>query len=114
MNVRLLESAKKLVASEKDNMAKIEAMANKAADGNLLVVAGSSYAFNLDNPGRGSALVGAGIAKGSLKSANDAYMTLGVISAKLKNGAEAERAFDKVAKDDSYERLAKLWSLHVR
>jgi hypothetical protein len=111
---RLMESAKKLVASEKDNMAKIEAMANKAADGNLLVVAGSSYAFNLDNLGRGSALVGAGIAKGALKSTNDAYMTLGVISARMKNGAEAERAFDKVVKEDSYERLAKLWSLHVR
>jgi len=111
---RLMEQAKKLVADERNNMPKIEAMANKAADGNLLVAAGSSYAFNLDNPGRGSALVGAGIAKGSLKSLNDAYITQGVIFAKMKNTAEAERSFDKVEKSDTYERLAKLWSLHVR
>jgi tetratricopeptide (TPR) repeat protein len=113
-NGRLLESAKKLVVAERDNLAKVEAMANKSADGNLLVVAGSSHAFNLDNPSKGAPLVAAGIAKGSLKSANDAYITLGVINFRMKSNAEAEKAFDKVDKNDAYERLAKLWSLHVR
>jgi hypothetical protein len=113
-NGRIMEMAKKLVATERDSMAKIESLANSAKDGNMLVAAGSSQAFNLDNPAKGATLIAAGISKGSLKSLNDAYITLGAVDAKLKNNAEALKAFDNVDKNEAYERLAKLWSLHVR
>jgi hypothetical protein len=113
-NTRLLEAAKKLVAEERQGMARIEKVAADGADGNLLVAAGASYAFNMDNPSQGLGLISQGIAKGSLKNINDAYITLGVVNYKAKNNAEALKVFDKVDKNEAYERLGKLWSLHLR
>jgi tetratricopeptide (TPR) repeat protein len=87
-NGRLLESAKKLVA-------------------------GSSYLINLSDASKGATLIAQGIAKGSLKSLNNAYIMLGLAYARAKNVAEAEKAFGKVEKSEPYERLAKLWILQV-
>lgn len=111
---RYLESSKKQAAAEKDGMGKVVTMAQAAADGNLLVAAGASYAFNYADAAKGVPLIQQGITKGSLKSMNDAYITLGAVAAKAGNKAEALKAFGKVEKDGVYENLAKLWSLHVR
>ena len=64
---------------------------------------------------KAAALIQQGIGKVLKKiPAQDAYITLGLAQAKNKNAAEANRAFGKVAKDDNYERLAKLWSLRTK
>ena len=112
---RLLEAAKKALAQEKDGVAKAEAEAQRTGDGDLLVGVGSSYLFNLGNAEKAAALIQQGIGKGLKKiPVQDAYITLGLAQAKNKNVAEADRTFGKVAKDDNYERLAKLWSLRTK
>ncbi len=112
---RLLDAAKKALAQEKDGIAKAEAEAQRTGDGDLLVGVGSSYLFNLGNAEKAAALIQQGIGKGLKKiPVQDAYITLGLAQAKNKNAAEADRTFGKVAKDDNYERLAKLWSLRTK
>jgi hypothetical protein len=113
-NGRMLEQAKKLVAAEKASIAKTEQQANAAANGELLVAAGSSYFLNLGDAAKGAALISQGIAKGGLKNVNDAYVTLGLAQYRAKNSVEAEKAFAKTDKNEGYERLAKLWALKVR
>jgi hypothetical protein len=112
-NQRMLDQAKKLVAIEKTSIAATEKQAASSANGELLVAAGSSYFLNLGDPVKGAALISQGIAKGGLKNANDAWVTLGLAQWKAKNAAEADRAFGKVDKNDGYERLAKLWALKI-
>jgi hypothetical protein len=113
-NGRMLEQAKKMVAMERTTIAKTEQQAATAANGELLVAAGSSYFLNLGDAAKGATLISQGIAKGGLKNVNDAYVTLGLAQWRAKNAAEAERAFGKVGKSEGYERLAKLWNLRVR
>lgn len=111
---RLLESAKKRVADEKAALPKVEKEAQSAATGDLLVAVGASYLLNTGDTAKGVTLISQGIAKGSLKSPNDAYLMLGVAQARAKNSAEAQKAFGRVNGDNNYERLAKLWSLRAR
>jgi Tfp pilus assembly protein PilF len=113
-NERLLESSKKLVATERTSLPKVVVEATAAPNGELLVAAGSSYLMNLGDPAKAVTLITQGIAKGSLKSLNNAYIMLGLANARAKNTAEAEKAFAKVDKSEAYERLAKLWTLRVR
>ena len=54
--------------------------------------------------------ISAGIAKGGLKRPNEDYLLLGIAEARMKNNAEAARAFGKVSGDPKYVRLAKLWN----
>jgi len=111
---RLLESAKKRVAEEKAGLPNVEKEAQTTATGDLLVAVGSSYLLNAGDASKGAALINQGVAKGSLKSPNDAYMVLGIAQARAKNSAEAQKAFGKVDGDPNYDRLAKLWSLRAR
>jgi len=112
---RLLEAAKKVLAQEKENTVKSEQEAMRSANGDLLVGVGASYLFNLGDAAKAATLIQQGITKGVSKiPLYDAYVTLGLAYAKAKNGAEGDKAFGKVDKNDNYERLAKLWSLRVK
>jgi hypothetical protein len=113
-NTRFLDAAKKLADGQKDALAKAEKEAQAAANGNLLVAVGSGYLFNLGDASKAAGLISQGIAKGSLKNANDAYITLGLANWRAKNVADALKAFGKVDNNEGYERLAKLWTQHVR
>ena len=56
----------------------------------------------------------AGIAKGGLKNAADAQITLGIAQLKAGQKAEAVKSFRAVKNDNEVtERLAKLWALHA-
>ena len=112
---RLLEAAKKALAQEKETINKSEAEALKSGNGDLLIAVGSSYLFNMGDAAKAVTLIQQGITKGVSKiPVNDAYITLGLAQAKNKAGAEADRTFGKVDKNENYERLAKLWSLRVK
>jgi tetratricopeptide (TPR) repeat protein len=113
-NTRLLETVKKQAASEKAGLAKVEKEAMAAKTGDLLVAVGSSYLLNVGDAAKAASLISQGIAKGSLKSPNDAYVMLGLAQTRAKNSADAVKAFGKVDGDGGYERLAKLWSLRAR
>jgi TolA-binding protein len=55
-----------------------------------------------------------GIAKGGLKNAADALLTLGVAQARAGDKAGALKSFRAVKSDDpAVARIAKLWSLYV-
>jgi hypothetical protein len=113
---RMLESARKGVASEKANVASAETEAARTGNSDLLVAVGSSYLLNAGDPAKAAALISQGLTKGSLQKipVNDADITLGIAYTRAKNTAEAQKAFGRVDKDNSYERLAKLWSLRAR
>jgi hypothetical protein len=77
-SLRLLETVKKQVAAEKGGLAKVEQEAMAAPTGDLLVAVGSSYLLNVGDATKATSLITQGIAKGSLKSPNDAYVMLGL------------------------------------
>lgn len=112
---RYQQSGQKALVNEKEGLPKAEAEANRTGNGDLLVGVGTSYLFNGNDAAKAAQLIQAGITKGLTKvSLNDAYITLGLAYVKQKNGAEANKAFDKVDKNENYERLAKLWSLRLK
>jgi hypothetical protein len=112
---RLLEAAKKALSQEKDGVAASEKEAMRTGSGDLMVAVGASYLFNLGDATKAVTLIQQGIAKGVTKiPLYDAYVTLGLAQAKAKAGADADKSFAKVDKNDNYERLAKLWSLRVK
>jgi tetratricopeptide (TPR) repeat protein len=114
-NERLLDAARKKLSQEKEDIAKSESEAVRTANGDLMVAVGASYLFNLGNPEKAASLIQQGIGKG-LKNIPlyDAYITLGLAEAKKKSAGEAKKSFEKVDKNDNYERLAKLWSLRTK
>jgi tetratricopeptide (TPR) repeat protein len=113
-STRLLESAKKLVATEVAGLPKVEKQAASAPTGDLLVAVGASYLLNAGDAAKAATLISQGIAKGSLKSPNDAYLLLGLAQTRAKNIAEAQKALAKVDGNEGYERLAKLMSFRAR
>ena len=107
---RLLDLAKKKAAADRATLPKDEAEAANAPSGDVLVQVGAAYlGFGMND--KAVATIGAGIAKGNLKRANEDYLLLGIAEAREKNSAEAGKAFGKVSGDPKYVRLAKLWEL---
>lgn len=107
---RLLEAAKKRSATDRNNLAKDEAEAANAPSGDLLVQTGAAYlGYGMND--KAASAINAGIVKGNLKRANEDYLLLGIAEARLKNSAEAAKAFSKVSGDPKYVRLARLWEL---
>jgi tetratricopeptide (TPR) repeat protein len=107
---RLLDLAKKQAATDRATLPKDEADAASAPTGDVLVNIGATYmGFGMND--KAVAAISAGIAKGNLKRPNEDYLLLGIAEARMKNNAEAARAFGKVSGDPKYVRLAKLWQL---
>jgi len=109
-NQRLLDTARKAAAADRAALAKNETDAKAAPSGDALVQIGAAY-IGFGMPDKAADAIDAGIAKGSLKRPNEAYLLLGIARARLKNTAEAGKAFGKVSGDPKYVRLAKLWEL---
>jgi tetratricopeptide (TPR) repeat protein len=107
---RLLDLAKKQAAADRSALAKDEADAANAPSGDVLVNVGATYlGFGMND--KAVAAISSGIAKGNLKRPNEDYLLLGIAEARMKNNAEAARAFGKISGDPKYVRLAKLWEL---
>jgi tetratricopeptide (TPR) repeat protein len=112
-NQRLLDSAKAKAAVDRAGIAKYEADAARLATGDGLVQIGAAY-LGFGQPDKATAAISKGIAKGSLKYADEAYLLLGISHLRQKNMDDARRAFGKVPSDSKYTRLAKLWALRAR
>lgn len=107
---RLLDLAKKQAIATRATLPKEETEAANAATGEVLVNIGATYlGFGMNE--KAVSTISAGIAKGGLKRPNEDYLLLGIAEARMKNNAEAARAFGKVSGDPKYVRLAKLWEL---
>jgi TolA-binding protein len=111
---RLVASAAKTAEADKAGLAKREAEAKAAANGELDVALGLAYFSYADYPRAVEALQ-RGIGKGGLKYGADAAITLGEAQLKAGDKAGALKTFAGVKADDpNAQRIAKLWSLHAQ
>ena len=110
---RLLDKVRKSAAEDRATIGKQEKDAAKAPTGDALVQVGAAY-LGYGQPDKAIAAISAGIAKGSLKHPDEAYMLLGIAYDRSKNSAEAVRAFNRANSDPKYAQLAKLWALEAR
>ncbi|HEY3730309.1 MAG TPA: hypothetical protein VGL28_03495 [Steroidobacteraceae bacterium] len=110
----LLDGAKQRAATDQANLANNERSAQNAANGDALVQIGGAY-LSYGQPDKAVAAISKGIAKGSLKSPDEANVLLGIAQMRLHNAAEAQKAFDKVSSSSNsgYARLGKLWALRT-
>jgi len=110
----LLDGAKQRAANDQASLAAGERDAANAATGDSLVQIGAAY-LSYGQAEKAAADISKGIAKGMLKNADEANLLLGMAQLKAKNGAEAVRAFEKVAGSSApgYARLGRLWAIHA-
>jgi hypothetical protein len=90
-----------------------EAKAQSAATGEPLVEVGAAY-LSYGQADKAESLIEAGIAKGGLRSPEQANLLLGIAQLRDHNAAAAHRTFDKVAasSNEGYAQLGRLWVLH--
>ena len=110
----LLEGAKQRAAADQGQLANVERTAAAAATGDPLVQLGAAYISYGQND-KAVAAITKGIAKGGLKSADEANLLLGIAQLRQKSNGAAQQAFDKVASSSNtgYARLGKLWALRA-
>lgn len=110
---RYLKSANDRMAAAHDDLAKLSTDARTAATGDEYVALGMAHLSFGEFPKAVEALK-AGIAKGGLKNAVDAQMTLGTALLRAGNKADAVKTFRAVETDNEItQRLAKFWALHA-
>lgn len=110
---RLLDKVRRSAAEDRATIGKQEKDAAAAKTGDALVQVGAAY-LGYGQPDKAVAAITAGIAKGSLKHSDEAYMLLGIANERNKNSADAVRAFNRANSDPKYAQLAKLWALEAR
>jgi tetratricopeptide (TPR) repeat protein len=110
----LLEGAKQRSAKDQAQLATVEQTAAGAPNGDALIQLGAAYISYGQND-KAVAAISKGIAKGGLKSVDEANLLLGLAQLRQKNNAAAQQAFDKVASssNNGYARLGKLWALRA-
>jgi hypothetical protein len=110
----LLEGAKQRAANDQAQLATVEQSAAAAANGDPLVQLGAAYISYGQND-KAVAAITKGIAKGGLKSPDEANLLLGIALLRQKSNSAAQQAFDKVAasSNNGYARLGKLWALRA-
>jgi Tfp pilus assembly protein PilF len=110
----LLDGAKQRAASDQAQLGDSEHTAESATTGGPLVQVGAAYISYGQNE-KAIAAITKGIAKGGLKSPDEANLLLGLAQLRQKNSAAAQQAFDKVAasSNNGYARLGKLWALRA-
>ncbi len=109
----LLMTAMTKSQADQSTLASQESKAQSAATGDPLVGVGAAY-LSYGQADKAVAAIQAGIAKGGLKSPEQANLLLGIAQLRAHNAAAAHRSFDKVASssNEGYAQLGRLWVLH--
>ncbi|HTT04924.1 MAG TPA: hypothetical protein VMF64_06510 [Steroidobacteraceae bacterium] len=109
----LLMTAMTKAQTDQSTLASQESKAQSAATGDQLVGVGAAY-LSYGQADKAVAAIQAGIAKGGLKSPEQANLLLGIAQLRAHNAAAAHRSFDKVASssNEGYAQLGRLWVLH--
>ena len=110
---RLRDLMVKRTDEDKQAQAANEAEALRAKDGNDLVSVGYNQVLS-GQTAKGLALMQQGIAKGSLKRAEDAKLHLGIAQTLAGESAKAQATFKSVTGNDGTADLARLWALFAR
>ena len=112
-NQRLLDSAKKVAATDQPALPKIEKDADAAPTGDKDVGVGLAY-LGYQQYDKASDLLSKGLTKGGVKSDAEAHLLLGIAQLKAGHKDDAVKSFHAVKGDPALERLANLWSLHAK
>lgn len=107
---RLRDLVKKAVDADKKTLDASAVEAGKAASGDPLVNTGLDY-YGYGQYDKAAALIEQGIAKGGLKSADDARLHLGIAYQAAGQKAKAIETFKAVKGSDGSADLAALWTL---
>ena len=111
--VRLQTAAAKFAAEERTRMTKLEADARSAPTGEPDVALGSSL-FGFGEYAKSAEALSRGVAKGGLKFAADAQLTLGIAQLRAGNKAEALKTFRAIKPDNpNTQRIISLWILYA-
>ena len=110
---RLRDLVLKRLDEDKAGQAEAEAQARESKDGTALVNVGMKLVFNGDKA-RGLQLMQQGIAKDSMKHAEDAKLHLGIAQLVVGDNAKAQATLRTVGGNDGTADLARLWSLYAR
>lgn len=110
----LLDGAKQRAAADIAALPAKEQDAASAPAGDKLVQLGGTY-MSYGQYDKAVASITKGIAKGGLKSPEEANVLLGIAQLRMKNAGEAQRAFVKAAgsRNAAYTQLGRLWALHA-
>jgi hypothetical protein len=110
----LLDGAKQRAAAALAQLGSNEKDAEAAPTGEAYLRVGVAYLSYGQND-KALVALNKGIAKGNLKSVDEAHLLLGIAKLRAKNAIEAERDFDKVSMSSNaaYARLGRLWVLHA-
>ena len=110
---RYLKSNREKAAADRGGLTALQAEGRAADTGEVLVALGSAQ-FSYGQYAEAIQSLQAGIAKGGLRNAADAQMTLGVAQLKTGNKSDAARTFRAIKSENPVtERIAKLWALHA-
>ena len=109
---RLLDAATKGAANDQGNLAKEEAAALAAKDGNALVAVGGSY-FASGQAAKAVQVIQQGIERGGLKRVDDARLHLGLALIKAGDKSHAAEALRQVGGADGAADLARLWLAEI-
>ncbi len=101
------------MAADQPTLAKTEADAASAPNGDKLVGVGIAY-YGYGDYAKAAKDLADGIAKGPTKDAQDARLLLGIAQYKAGSKDEAVQTFRSVKGDPTLERLAALWVLRVK
>ena len=112
-NKRLLETANKAAVTDRAGLAKAEAEANSASNGDKDVAVGLAY-LGYKQYDKSADLINKGLAKGGVKSEPEARLLLGIAQLKAGHKDDAVKSFHSVKGDPNLERLANLWSLRAK
>jgi len=112
---RLLEAGKKQLAADQAALPKAEADAKAATTGDADIRVGKSY-YGMGQADKAIEAYKRGIAKGGLKSAEEAQLLLGIALVSQKKGAEATAAFQAARKgsDSKFANVARYWALNAK
>jgi tetratricopeptide (TPR) repeat protein len=111
----MLMAAMQKVTEDEASLPSQEAKAETAATGDLLIGVGAAY-LSYGQADKAASAISQGIAKGGLKSADEANLLLGMAQLKSHDAAAAGGSFDKVGKSDNqgYAQLGRLWVLRSK
>ena len=112
-NARLLAAAQKRAEADQAAIAERTSQAAAAPDGKKDAALGLTL-LSLQQYPQAIEALNRGLRKGSLQSAADTQLLLGIAQLKAGNKEEALKTFHAVKGDPKYERLASLWALHTR
>jgi tetratricopeptide (TPR) repeat protein len=109
-----MQTAQKLAETDRAGLAKFDTEAKAAKAGEADVRLGQAY-LSYDDPEQAVAAIQRGIAKGSLRNADEAQILLGISLLRLGRKDDAVAAFKATKGTDArLGELARLWSLRAR